>query len=156
MNLLIDQLGGTHDVTRFARSIGDNAFRLDRKEPELNMVTPDDERDTTTPQAMADSLYKLALGNTLAATQRTQLVEWLKGNTTGGASIRAGVPNNWIVGDKTGRCDYGSTNDIAVIWPDKDKVPLILVTYFTQPNDKDAKAHPDVLAAAARIMTQER
>ncbi|CDH04567.1 Beta-lactamase (Penicillinase) (Contains: Beta-lactamase form I; Beta-lactamase form II) [Xenorhabdus bovienii str. oregonense] len=156
MNLLIDQLGGTHDVTRFARSIGDNAFRLDRKEPELNMVTPVDERDTTTPQAMADSLYKLALGNTLAATQRTQLVEWLKGNTTGGASIRAGVPDNWIVGDKTGRCDYGSTNDIAVIWPDKDKAPLILVTYFTQPNDKDAKAHPDVLAAAARIMTQER
>ncbi|MCG3471054.1 class A beta-lactamase [Xenorhabdus bovienii] len=156
MNLLLGQLGGAHSVTRFARSIGDNTFRLDRKEPELNMVTPGDERDTTTPQAMADSLYKLALGNTLAATQRAYLVEWLKGNTTGGTSIRAGVPDNWIVGDKTGRCDYGSTNDIAVIWPDKDKAPLILVTYFTQPSDKDAKAHNDVLAAAARIMTQEK
>ncbi|PHM54265.1 class A beta-lactamase [Xenorhabdus hominickii] len=154
MNLLLDQLGGPNEVTKFARTIGDNHFRLDRKEPELNIVEPGDERDTSTPQAMADSLYNLTLGNALAAEQQELLANWLKGNTTGGTSIRAGVPEDWLVGDKTGRCDYGSTNDIAVIWPTNKRAPLILVTYFTQPNDKKAIARPDVLATAARIMTQ--
>ncbi|AYA42454.1 class A beta-lactamase [Xenorhabdus nematophila] len=154
MNLILNQLGGPHEVTKFARTLGDNSFRLDRKEPELNNVIPGDERDTSTPRAMADDLYHLVLGNALDATQREQLITWLKGNTTGAASIRAGVPEGWIVGDKTGRCDYGSTNDIAVIWPVNNQPPLILVTYFTQPDNKEASARPDVLAAAARIMTQ--
>ncbi|WP_422824405.1 class A beta-lactamase [Xenorhabdus bharatensis] len=153
MNLIINQLGSPESVTTFARTLGDTMFRLDHKEPELNRVQPGDERDTSTPQAMAESLYKLALGDFLATNQRTQLVEWLKGNTTGNASIRAGVPKNWIIGDKTGRCDYGSTNDIAVIWPTGNQAPLVLVTYFTQPADKNAKARPDVLAEAARIVT---
>ena len=36
------------------------------------------------------------------------------------------------MGDKTGSGDYGTTNDIAVIWP-QGRAPLVLVTYFTQP-----------------------
>ncbi|SFN55179.1 beta-lactamase class A [Xenorhabdus japonica] len=101
---------------------------------------------------MAKSLYNLMLGNALAKTQREQLAEWIKGNTTGGTSIRAGIPEDWIIGDKTDRCDYGTTNDIAVIWPVPKREPLILVTYFTQPDNKEAHARPDVLAAAARIV----
>ncbi|MEX0447163.1 class A beta-lactamase [Xenorhabdus sp. SGI246] len=156
MNLLLEQLDGPRGLTKFARTIGDNKFRLDRKEPELNLVKPGDERDTSTPQAMAESLYKLTLGNVLATNQRVQLAEWLKGNTTGDASIRAGVPKDWVVGDKTGLCDYGSTNDIAVIWPTENRAPLILVTYFTQPGDKNAKARRDVLAKATHILTQTK
>nr|WP_244590106.1 class A beta-lactamase [Xenorhabdus innexi] len=154
MNLLLNQLDGPESVTTFARTLGDNIFRLDRKEPELNLVQPGDKRDTSSPQAMAESLYKLALGDALATNQRAQLVEWLQGNTTGNASIRAGLPKNWVVGDKTGRCDYGSTNDIAVIWPTENRAPFVLVTYFTQPGDKNAKARPDILAEATRIMIQ--
>lgn len=41
----------------------------------------------------------------------------MKGNTTGAASIQAGLPASRVVGDKTGSGDYGTTNDIAVIWP---------------------------------------
>lgn len=152
MNKLIEQLGGTKKATAFARSIGDKTFRLDRTEPTLNTAIPGDKRDTTTPLAMALSLQKLTLGDALAAPQRDQLVEWLKGNTTGAASIRAGLPTEWVVGDKTGSGSYGTTNDIAVIWP-KDKAPLILVTYFTQ-NEKEAKSRREVLASAAKIITQ--
>ncbi len=54
-------------------------------------------------------------------------------------------------GDKTGSGGYGTTNDIAVIWP-KDRAPLILVTYFTQPQPK-AESRRDVLASAAKIVT---
>lgn len=152
MNKLISHLGGTDKVTTFARSIGDKTFRLDRTEPSLNTAIPGDKRDTTSPLAMANSLRSLTLGRALGEAQRAQLVEWLKGNTTGAQSIRAGLPATWTVGDKTGSGDYGTTNDIAVIWP-QNHAPLILVTYFTQP-EQAAKARKDVLASAARIVTE--
>ncbi|OAT32370.1 beta-lactamase [Buttiauxella brennerae ATCC 51605] len=152
MNKLIAQLGGPDKVTQFARSIGDKTFRLDRTEPTLNTAIPGDERDTTTPAAMAKTLQNLTLDNALAEPQRKQLVEWMKKNTTGGASIRAGLPTTWTVADKTGSGSYGTTNDIAVIWPE-NQPPLVLVTYFTQPQ-KEAKSRNDVLAAAAKIVTE--
>jgi beta-lactamase class A len=43
--------------------------------------------------------------------------DWLRRNTTGAALIRAGVPKGWMVGDKTGAGEYGTRNDIAVLWP---------------------------------------
>jgi beta-lactamase class A len=152
MNKLIAQLGGPAKVTQFARSIGDKTFRLDRTEPTLNTAIPGDERDTTTPAAMAWTLQNLTLDNALAEPQRKQLVEWMKKNTTGGASIRAGLPTTWTVADKTGSGSYGTTNDIAVIWPE-NQPPVVLVTYFTQPQ-KEAKSRNDVLAAAAKIVTE--
>ena len=48
INLLVKKLGGPEAVTAFARSIGDNTFRLNSWEPELNSI-PDDLRDTSTP-----------------------------------------------------------------------------------------------------------
>jgi len=152
MNKLIKQLGGPAKVTAFARSIGDTTYRLDRNEPSLNSAIPGDERDTTSPAAMAESLHQLTLGHALAEPQRAQLVQWMKGNTTGAESIRAGLPASWVIGDKTGSGNYGTTNDIAVIWP-ANHAPLILVTYFTQ-TQVDAKGRKDVLSSAAKIVTQ--
>ncbi|XYH26013.1 class A beta-lactamase [Pantoea ananatis] len=150
MNALLTRLGGPQQVNAFARSIGDSTFRLDRKEPELNTAIPGDKRDTTSPDAMMQSLKKLVLGKALAPAQRQQLTDWMKGNTTGANSIRAGLPASWTVADKTGSGDYGTTNDIAVIWP-PHHAPLVLVTYYTQP-DKHAAARRDVLAGAAKIV----
>ncbi|RZI98261.1 MAG: class A beta-lactamase, partial [Haliea sp.] len=130
-NMLIKVLGGPPAVTAFTRSIGDNAFRLDRWETELNTAIPGDARDTTTPAAMAATLQKLVLGDTLAPPQREQLQAWLRGNTTGATRIRAGVPAGWIVGDKTGGGDYGANNDVAVLWP-PGKPPIVLALYMTQ------------------------
>ena len=153
-NLLIRLLDGPEAVTRFARSIGDDAFRLDRWELELNSAAPGDLRDTTTPAAMEKSMQRLVLGDILAQEHREQLQIWLKGNTTGAASIRAGVPKGWVVGDKTGSGSYGTTNDIAVLWPPEDAPPVTLAIYFTQ-NEKDAPARRDVLAAATKILISE-
>ncbi|WP_371865903.1 class A beta-lactamase [Duganella qianjiadongensis] len=148
-NLLIQQLGGVAAVTAFARSIGDQAFRLDRMETQLNTALPGDLRDTTTPAAMAESLNRLVLGDALAPLARKQLKDWLLGNTTGDTRIRAGVPSGWLVGDKTGTGDYGSTNDIGIIWP-PGKAPIVLAVYYTQ-QGKDDKARSEVIAEAARI-----
>ncbi len=153
MNKILDYLGGPAKVTQFARSINDVTYRLDRKEPELNTAIHGDPRDTTSPIAMAKSLQALALGDALGQSQRQQLVTWLKGNTTGDNSIKAGLPKHWVVGDKTGSGDYGTTNDIAVIWPE-NHAPLILVVYFTQ-QEQDAKYRKDIVAQAAEIVTRK-
>ncbi|KVP06584.1 class A beta-lactamase [Burkholderia ubonensis] len=148
-NLLMKLLGGPAAVTAFARSIGDDTFRLDRWEPELNTALPGDARDTTTPAAMAASLRALALGDALPAPQRAQFAQWLRGNKTGDKRIRAGVPTGWQVGDKTGTGDYGTTNDIGVLWPPA-RGPIVLTVYYTQAR-ADAKRKDDVIAAATRI-----
>lgn len=149
-NLLIQELGGVETVNHFAQSLGDRAFRLDRWEPDLNSALPDDPRDTTTPAAMAASVKKVVLGDVLAAPQREQLIAWLKGNTTGNASIRAGAPAAWMVGDKTGSGDFGTTNDVAVLWP-PEGAPVILAVYFTQ-HQKGAESRRDVLATTTRLV----
>lgn len=153
MNKILDYLGGPTKVTQFARSINDVTYRLDRKEPELNTAIHGDPRDTTSPIAMAKSLQALTLGDALGQSQRQQLVTWLKGNTTGDHSIKAGLPKHWGVGDKTGSGDYGTTNDIAVIWPE-NHAPLILVVYFTQ-QEQDAKYRKDIIVKATEILTKE-
>lgn len=153
INLLMKEIGGPEGVTAFARSIGDHQFRLDRWEPELNSAIPGDPRDTTTPAAMAESLQRLALGHALAGSQQNQLVTWMKANTTGNEQIRAGVTKSWVVADKTGSGDYGTTNDIGVIWPSHCS-PLVIAIYFTQ-NKKDASKRKDILASATRIVMNE-
>lgn len=153
MNLLVKQLGGTAAVTQFARSIGNRTFRLDRMESQLNSAIPGDLRDTSTPESMVNSLRNLVLGNALALPQRQQLKSWLIHNTTGNVRIRAGVPKAWVMGDKTGTGDYGTTNDIAVICPPNCK-PLILAVYFTQPK-KNALPSDAIIAEATQFVIQE-
>lgn len=148
-NLLMKILGGPAAVTDFTRSIGDNTFRLDRWETELNSAVPGDLLDTSTPAAMARTLQKITLGDVLAPRQREQLQVWLKNNTTGDNLIRAEVPKGWLVGDKTGAGSYGTRNDIAVLWPPTG-APIIIAIYFTQP-EKDAPMRNEIIAAAARL-----
>ncbi len=153
INLIMKELGSPQKVTDFARCIGDDTFKLDRWELELNTTLPGDMRDTSTPKAMGNSLRKLVLGNVLAVKQRNLLQTWLIGNTTGDARIRAGTPKGWVVGDKTGTCGhYGTTNDVGIIWP-KDGAPIVIAIYFTQPKE-DAPARDDVIADTTQIVLQ--
>ena len=127
-NLLLGTLRGPAGVTNFARSLGDQITRLDRKEPELNSAISGDERDTTTPGSMLADMTRILTGDVLSRSSRSQLEDWLKGNKTGASMIRAGVPTNWIIGDKTGRGANGATNDIAIIRP-PDRAPVLLAIY---------------------------
>lgn len=129
-NLLLASIGGPQGLTAFARSLGDDVTRLDRIETELNEALPGDPRDTTTPNAMASDLRALVLGNVLSSKSRTQLVTWLTANTTGGKRIRAGLPIDWTVGDKTGSGSRGTANDVAVIWR-QARPPIIMTIYLT-------------------------
>lgn len=151
-NLLLALVGGPETLTRYARRLGDPAFRLDRYETALNTALPGDPRDTTTPRSMGISLQRLLLGDGLGAAARGQFQAWMQGNTTGDTRIRAGLPAGWKVGDKTGSGDYGVANDVAVIWP-AGRAPWVLAVY-TRGSDVAAPMRNDVIASAARQVVQ--
>jgi beta-lactamase class A len=149
-NILMKELGGPAAITAYARTLGDTTFRLDRWETELNSAIPGDERDTTTPLAMARTLQKLLVDDGLPPAQRQQLKDWMVGNTTGDTRIRAGVPKGAIVGDKTGTGgSYGVANDIGVIWL-PGRAPIVLAI-FTHSTDKAAEASSEIVARATKI-----
>lgn len=128
-NLLLRSLGGPAGLTKFLRAVGDSATRSDRMEPELNQGAADDERDTTTAAAMRADLARLLSGEeVLSAGSRRQLEAWLAGNTTGDKMIRAGLPADWQVGDKTGRSGDGAVNDVAILHP-PGRAPIFLAIY---------------------------
>jgi beta-lactamase class A len=131
-NLLLDTVGSPSAVAAFARSIGDPVTRLDRRELELNVFTPSDPRDTTTPLAMMNDLNRLLLGDkVLSPASRQRLTGWMLDCKTADARIPAGLLKGWRSANKTGSYpEQGSANDIAIIWPPGRK-PILLAVYFT-------------------------
>ncbi|MGQ4273678.1 class A beta-lactamase [Terrihabitans sp. B22-R8] len=152
MNLILGAIGGPPAVTALARALGDDTTRLDRTEPTLNEAVPGDPRDTTTPAAMAANLRKLALGTHLSEASRRRLAGWLVANETGDARLRAGLPKDWRVGDKTGSGVRGTTNDVAIFWPPV-RPPLIAAVYLTE-TDAPPRKREAVHAAIARLAVE--
>jgi beta-lactamase class A len=80
---------------------------------------------------MAATLRRLLLGDALSAAGREQLVRWMAATSTGANRLRAGVPADWKVADKTGTGRLGTTNDVGVVWPAQG-APRVVVAYLTQ------------------------
>jgi beta-lactamase class A len=148
-NLLVQAIDGPAGLTKFARSLGDEVTRLDRTEPDLNIAK--DELDTTSPAAMCNNLERLLTSDVLLDKSRALLQNWLLKNETGANLIRAGVPKEWRVGDKTGRSGQGQTNDIAVIYP--DGAP-IFVAIYTFSGSKSDEQRSTAISSVARIICQ--
>lgn len=148
-NLLLDAIGSPKGLTKFARSLDDRATRLDRTEPTLNVVTPSDERDTTTPAAMCRDLQRLFTSQILSPKSQTRLEDWMKASQTGMRMIRAGLPAGWSAGDKTGRSGTGTTNDIAILRPPAGG-PIFIAIYLVGGGDS-TEARDAVVAEATKI-----
>ncbi|WP_067449350.1 class A beta-lactamase [Nocardia alba] len=148
-NMLLRLLGGPAGFTAFLRTLGDPVSRLDRWEPELNTAIPGDERDTTTAAALVANYRALVVGTALPEPERAQLATWLKASKTGATRIKAGLPADWIVGDKTGSPAYGSALDVAVAWP-PNRAPLVLAVLTTKPK-RDAEPANDLVAEATEV-----
>ncbi|MFE2237000.1 class A beta-lactamase [Streptomyces sp. JL2001] len=144
-NLLLKEIGGPSGLTRYHRTLGDPVTRLDRWEPELNDWHPGERRDTTTPAAAGRALERVALGPALVPDDRARLNDWLRATVTGSERIRAGMPEGWVVGDKTGTSGaYGGAHDIAVVRPGSGS-PVVLAiltrrTTAAAPSDSVAVA----------------
>ncbi|CAH1044894.1 Class A beta-lactamase (EC [Halomonas sp. TD01] len=130
-NLILQAIGGPQAVTEFVRELGDSVTRLDRWETELNEATPHDERDTSTPNAMVSNLEKLVVGNALSPQSKNQLREWLVNNEVADGLFRSHMPDEWVIGDRTGAGGFGSRSITAVIWP-PEREPTIVAFYITE------------------------
>lgn len=101
-NHLLALIGGPAAMTRHLRDMGDITTRIDRMEPEMNLVLPGEVQDTTTPRAIAALTARLMFGTVLHPEDRTALRQWTIDTETGLKRLRAHLPDGWMAGDKTG------------------------------------------------------
>jgi beta-lactamase class A len=151
-NLLLARVGGPAALTSFWRACGDGVSRLDDPEPFLNRVPLGDDRDTTTPRAMAGNINRFVLGDVLYPPSRLQLKAWLIGSVTGFRRLRAGLPRSWVVGDKTGNNGKDAAGDIAIAWPDL-KTPIVICAY-TRGGKPDEPQFDVLFSAIGRLAAQ--
>lgn len=150
-NLLFNKIGGPKGYEKALRQIGDRVTMAERFETELNEATPGDIRDTSTAKTLATNLKEFTVGNALPADKRKILTDWMKGNATGDKLIRAGVPTDWEVGDKSGAGSYGTRNDIAIVWP-PNRAPIIIAILSSR-DEKEATYNNELIAQAAEVVT---
>ncbi len=153
-NLLLVPMMGPEGLTRFFREAGDSVTRLDRNEPSLNENAPGDERDTTTPEAMAQTAARVLAGDgVLRPVMRDELIGWMRASTTGLDRLRAGLPETWNAGDKTGTGGNGAHNDVAIAFP-PGRAPIVIASYLSESkasNNMKASAHKEI----ARLVVEE-
>lgn len=142
-NLLHRSYGGPEALTQFIRSLGDQVTRHDRYEPELNNPHPSEPMDTTSPNAMSRTLNTLLFGTTLRPESRHLLQSWLKGSTTGDNRLRAGIPSNWVVGEKTGTARIAA-NDAGFVQPPGGAA--VVVSVYLETDSIPAKERDQIIA----------
>jgi len=151
-NLILASIGGPAGWTAFVRRLGDGASRLDRNEPTLNTCIPGDPRDTATPWAMVGDLRQTLLGGVLKPASRERLQGWMVGCKTGLTQLRAGLPADWRIGDKTGNDGHTTTNDIAVAWTPTG--PIVVVCYLTEAASVSGDARQAAIADVGRLVAE--
>lgn len=150
-NLLLDSVGGPAALTAFWRTMEDRHTRLDDTEPLLNVSPPDGLRNTTTPAAMASILRHLLLGQVLSEKARGRLRDWMIGCKTGADRLRAGLPADWVIADKTGNNGTDAAGDIALVWPRPEEAIVICV--YTRGGAPTPLQTRDLFAGIARSVT---
>lgn len=149
-NLILASFGGPDGLTAWLRSIGDGTTRLDRTEPALNEAKPGDPRDTTTPAAMMRTLGKLLLEDVLSPPSRDQFAAWLVANRTGARRLRAGLPANWTIGEKTGTSGHGEAGDVGFMRPREGHT--ILASVYIAEATKPVKELEPVFAEVGKLI----
>ena len=121
-----------------------------RNGPNLTEARPGDARDTTSSREIGKNYERIVLGEALPANERAFLRGLLKNNQTpvGRARIKAGLPPGWTIADKTGTGRYGTTNDIAIVWPPNGAPPLVIAVMSAK-DTEDASGDDAPLAEAA-------
>lgn len=149
-NLLLPMIGGPEGLTRFLRAHGDEVTRLDRNEPTLNENAEGDPRDTTSPAAMASVMATL-LFRDLKPESAQMLRGWLNASSTGDKRIKAGLPEGWTSGSKTGSCGT-AYNDVALVKSPKGEEYLLAI-YLDRPTVDQAAAEAAIAEAASAALS---
>ncbi|WP_081234986.1 class A beta-lactamase [Clavibacter tessellarius] len=157
-NLLLEALGGPAELDAALTALGDDTTVVSRTEPTLNEAIPGDDRDTTTPRAAAALMRAYALGgpgalaDPLDDDERALFTGWLTATQTGATLVRAELPTEWTVGDKSGSGAYASRGDVAVIWR-PDAAPIVIAVHSSK-QQQDAVADDALVSGAANAAAE--
>ena len=159
-NLLLARVGGPARLTSFWHSLGALHSRIDDVEPALNRVPPGSLRNTTTPRDMVRVMDRLlASDGVLSDASRDMLKGWMHETQTGKDRLRAGLPADWWVGDKTGTAypkDLPGTY-VDLAWIEAPGKGPVAVAAFYQPARPTPDGDPGaeaVLAEVGRLVAQ--
>lgn len=115
-----------------------------------------DERDTATPRGMTEFLSVLATGKLLSPASTRYFLDVMSRTKTFPDRLRAGAPDGWIVGHKTGTSQTLNgvnevTNDVGIMTaPDGG---IVAISAFVAKSTAPAKDRAAVIADAARAVT---
>jgi beta-lactamase class A len=82
----------------------------------------------------------------LSPAGRARLLGWLRACETGKDRLRAGLPQDWSVGDKTGTGMHGAVNDVAIAVPPR-RAPILVAAYLSN----ETGGLPALVAAHADV-----
>jgi beta-lactamase class A len=85
-----------------------------RMSEQPNQEFDDDPRDTVAPEAMADLLSQIVEGHALSSSSTEIILDAMKRDSTGRNRLRAMLPPNTVVADKTGTIG-GTVNDVGLV-----------------------------------------
>ncbi len=148
-NIILGRIGGPAGLGAGLAELGDTVTHVVNDEPALNQVDPGSTHDTTTPAAFTASFTALLEPQNLDAEDLAVLLEWMHGNATGDALVRAGAPDGWAVADKSGGAG-GMRNDIALVTP-PDRAPIV-ITVLTEKIDPAARYQDELVARVAEVV----
>ena len=118
---LLAVIGGPAAVNRWIRATGITGFRLDRDiatlvrdDGEYNPAQTIDERDSSTPMAMAQLLSGIYQGRWLSTTSRAFLLGTMERCETGKRRLRGQLPGDARVAHKTGTLN-NTASDVGIV-----------------------------------------
>ncbi|WP_319534435.1 CARB/PSE/RTG family carbenicillin-hydrolyzing class A beta-lactamase [uncultured Vibrio sp.] len=149
-NLVLNEIGGPKSVTLFLRTIGDKATRLDRIAPGVNEAMPGDKHDTTTPNAIVNTLETLIDGDALSYESRTQLKIWMQDSKVSDSLMRSVLPSGWSIADRSGSGGNGSLGFNAVIWKENHK-PVYISIYVAE-TELSLQAREQLIAHISQLI----
>ncbi|MCG7339234.1 class A beta-lactamase [Staphylococcus sp. ACRSN] len=150
-NKIIQELGGISSFKYALRQLGDGVSEPQRLEPDLNNYNPNNIADTTTPRAAAKNLNQILTQSNMHKSNLQFLKKLMIENETGDSLIKAGISDDFVVGDKSGQgTTYATRNDLAFIYPKGEDKPIILAIY-TKQHDKNGKPNDEVIEKAAKV-----
>ncbi|HUF65633.1 MAG TPA: class A beta-lactamase [Gemmatimonadaceae bacterium] len=149
-DVLLRLAGGPAATMRDMQSLGLGDVRVDRTERELGSArdSDDDERDTATPNAMADFLVVIQQGTGLSRASHRRLLEIMQRTRTGPNRIRGLLPPNTPVAHKTGTA-RPMTNDAGVVTL-PDGRGYVAIAVFVRSTAGAPAARERVIAEIAR------
>ena len=157
-NILIREMGGLDVWRMWYRAIGDQVTRVDRWEPQLNIVG--DDMDTTTPAQAAHNLAWLQPEVFKPAASAPHMIMWA-GSPAGAGRIRAALdPQSWALLHKTGTGGSGPTNDIGYLVPKRDgkaaassavHTAMPIAVYYEATSESTPEQRDAVIADATRL-----